>query len=128
MTDALTEPYALTDAEINDIAEHVTAPTVDPRARHIPNGTVAALIAMLRQAESERDAARVEAEPAQPVTEYAVRYKSGDWKIRYTDDEVDRIYPLAQWISHGQRFGGFVGKRTVIVVEDWKRVRKGAKK
>lgn len=57
----MTDPngaQVLTDADINDIAEHVTAPTVDPRARHIPNGTVAALIAMLRETQAERDGAR----------------------------------------------------------------------
>lgn len=125
----MTDPAAahvLSDDDINRLAEHVASG--DPHAMQVPNGTVAALIAMLREAQANRDALRAEAELAQPVTEYAVRYKSGDWKIRYTDDEVDRIYPLAQWISHGQRFAGFVGKRTVIVVEDWKRVRKGAKK
>lgn len=43
--------YALTDDDIDSIAEHVASR--DPRALHIPNGSVATLIAMLREAQTK---------------------------------------------------------------------------
>lgn len=48
--------YVLTDDDINAIAEHVAG--ADPRAMHIPNGSVAALIAMLRDAHAEAEQLR----------------------------------------------------------------------
>ena len=48
--------YVLGEDDINSIADHVASR--DPRAIHIPNGSVASLIAMLRDAEAERDAMR----------------------------------------------------------------------
>lgn len=44
----------LSEDDINSIADHVTGR--DPRAMQVPNGSVASLIAMLRDAEAERDA------------------------------------------------------------------------
>lgn len=43
--------YALADNDINAIAEHVAVG--DPRSMHIPNGSVATLIGMLREAQTE---------------------------------------------------------------------------
>ena len=48
--------YVLGEDDINSIADYVASR--DPRAIHIPNGSVASLIAMLRDAEAERDAMR----------------------------------------------------------------------
>lgn len=45
--------YVLGADDINTIADHVASS--DPRATHVPNGSVASLIAMLRDAEAERD-------------------------------------------------------------------------
>lgn len=56
------------------------------------------------------------------VVEHAVLMSGGGMHVRYEDPEIERIYPLAQWIEHGHRFGGRVYRRTVIVVEDWEEV------
>lgn len=50
--------YVLTEDDINDIADHVAGR--DPRAMHTPNGSVAALIEMLREARGECDHLRDE--------------------------------------------------------------------
>jgi hypothetical protein len=65
---------------------------------------------------------RVRGQLGTTVVEHAVRFKSGDWKIRYDDPEIERIYPLEEWIEHNTRDGGIVGRRTVIVLQDWARV------
>lgn len=54
MTGDQRSAYVLTEDDINSIADLVTAG--DPRAMQVPNGTVASLIAMLRDAEAEREA------------------------------------------------------------------------
>jgi hypothetical protein len=61
------------------------------------------------------------AEPtsAEQVVEHAIEMSSGAMQVRYEDPEIERIYPLADWIKAQQRFGGKVWRRTVIVVEDW---------
>lgn len=56
MADTDLHAYALTKDDITSIADHVTSR--DPCAMHTPNGSVAALIGMLRDAEAERDAMR----------------------------------------------------------------------
>lgn len=58
------------------------------------------------------------------VTEYAVQYTDGEMKIRNSAPEIDRIFPLADWIKSNQRNGGKVYTRTVEIVSDWKTVRK----
>lgn len=59
------------------------------------------------------------------VTEHAIEMSSGDMKIRNADPEIERIYPLAQWIPAHQRFGGRVWRRRIRVVADWVEVPKG---
>jgi hypothetical protein len=61
----------------------------------------------------------------EPVTEHAVQYKSGDMKVRCDDPEVERIYPLEQWIPSEQRFGEKVWRRRIVVLEDWTEVPRG---
>lgn len=63
--------YVLTEDDLNTLADLVTAG--DPRAMQVPNGTVAALIAMLRDAEAERDAARSE------LTEILGHVRETEW-------------------------------------------------
>jgi hypothetical protein len=58
-----------------------------------------------------------------PVTEHAEGWRSGDMKIRYTDPDVDRIYPLSKWRYHIHRQGGRVYRRTVLVLDDWTQLR-----
>lgn len=60
--------------------------------------------------------------PQQPVVEHAILMSGGSMQVRPGDPETERIYPLARWIEHHQRFGGKVYTRTVIIVEDWREV------
>lgn len=59
---------------------------------------------------------------AKPVVEHAILMSGGGMQVRNGDPEIERIYPLAQWIRGQQRFGGMVYRRTVLVVEDWAEV------
>ena len=56
------------------------------------------------------------------VTEHATQMSGGGMHVRCDEPEVERIYPLAEWIPHQQRFGGKVYRRQIIVVEDWAEV------
>lgn len=56
------------------------------------------------------------------VVEHATLYSGGSMLVRPGDPEVERIFPLADWIRSERRFGGKVYRRTVIVVEDWQEV------
>jgi len=46
----------------------------------------------------------------------------GGYHVWNTEPYIEEIYPLAQKIKAGQRFGGKVYRRRVIVVEDWTEV------
>jgi hypothetical protein len=56
---------------------------------------------------------------AEPVTEHAQLMAGGGMHVRYDHPEIDRIFPLDQWIAAGQRGGGRVFRRTVLVVDGW---------
>ncbi len=58
------------------------------------------------------------------VVEHALGMSSGAMQVRWNHPEVERIYPLDQWIVHQQRHGGKVWRRTIIVVDDWAEVPK----
>lgn len=78
----MTEPvdaYVLTDDDINAIADLATAG--DPRAMQVPNGSVAALIARLRDAEGELAALR--AQLGEPEEEWAADGPGGwmQWPV-----------------------------------------------
>lgn len=60
--------------------------------------------------------------PGGAVVEHAIGMSGGSMQIRPTYPEVERVYPLAQWIPDHQRDGGKVYKRRVIVVDDWTEV------
>lgn len=59
--------------------------------------------------------------PQQPVTEHA-REMTGGWNLRRDEPLTESVYPLAQWIRHGQENGGKVYRRRIIVVDDWEEV------
>jgi hypothetical protein len=46
----------------------------------------------------------------------------GGMHVRNDDPEIERIYPLEQWIPAQQRDGGKIYRRKVVVVEDWTEV------
>jgi hypothetical protein len=95
---------------------------------------------MLRQYESQYDAAHLTwrdfADSAREildaaalpiagiVTEHAQLMSGGGYHVRNADPEIEKIYPLREWIRHSQRFGGQVYRRKVIVVRDWAKVPK----
>lgn len=103
-----TPPYVLSDKTLADIRDRV--------ADELDSWSDAAVLL------AEVD--RLRGILAGSVVEHAQQMSGGGWHLRYEDDWVREHYPLTEWIGHGQRFGGVIGKRTVIVVEDWKRVPK----
>lgn len=58
-----------------------------------------------------------------PVTEHAREMSGGGMHIRAAG--LDDVYPLAEWIEHGQRNGGRVWRRRIQVIEDWVEVPRG---
>jgi len=54
-----------------------------------------------------------------------VLFSGGSMLVRPDDPEVERIFPLADWIPASQRFGGKVYRRVITVVEDWEEVPRG---
>jgi len=61
---------------------------------------------------------------AQPTTELGQLYSGGSMLVRPDWTDLEEHYPTKEWIEHRQRGGGKVYRRTIIVVEDWKLVRK----
>jgi hypothetical protein len=94
----------------------------------IPSSVLAAAESAIRDElkssrEVEPDAlARAALEAAGPVTEHAHLMSGGGFHVWNTEPYIEKVYPLAQKIEHGQRFGGHVYRRRVIVVEDWTEV------
>lgn len=64
------------------------------------------------------EGAVIEWADGEPVVEHAIEMSGGGMHIRNDDAEIDRIWPLADWIKSHQRFGGHVWRRTVRVIED----------
>ena len=62
------------------------------------------------------------AEAGEVVTEHAQLMSGGGFHVWNTEPYIEEIYPLAEKIKAGQRFGGKVYRRRVIVVEDWTEV------
>lgn len=58
------------------------------------------------------------------VTEYAIGMTDGSKQVRPNHPEIERIFPLADWIPAHQRNGGKVYRRVIRVVEDWEEVPK----
>jgi hypothetical protein len=92
---------------------------------------------MLRQYETQYDAAHLTwrdfaasarevldaAFPvAEIVTEHAQLMSGGGFHVRNGAPEIEKVYPLREWIRYGQRDGGQVYRRKVIVVRDWAKV------
>jgi hypothetical protein len=62
---------------------------------------------------------------SEPITEHAISMSGGSMQVRNDHPEIDRIYPLAEWIEATYRLGGKVYRRRIIVVEDWTEVPRG---
>lgn len=63
--------------------------------------------------------------PSGHVTEHAIRMSGGSMQVRNPHPEIERIYPLAEWIEAQQRNGGKVHRRKIVVVEDWTELTRG---
>ena len=59
---------------------------------------------------------------SEPITEHAELMSGGGYHVWNTAPYIERIFPLTEKIKAGQRFGGRVYRRRVIVVEDWTEV------
>lgn len=56
------------------------------------------------------------------ITEHAIKMPSGAMQVRNSEPLTEKVYPLADWIAHGQENGGKVYRRRIIVVDDWEEV------
>jgi hypothetical protein len=54
--------------------------------------------------------------------EHAQLFAGGSMLIRNADADVERVYPLAEWIGHETRKGGRIFRRKIVVIEDWSEV------
>ena len=52
------------------------------------------------------------------VTEHAKRMSTG-WLVRDHGPDIEKVYPLEQWIADQRADGRRVARRRIIVVEDW---------
>ena len=59
------------------------------------------------------------------ITEHGQLYSGGGYLTRNPAPEIERIFPLADWIRAGQDNGGKVWRRRIIVVDDWEEVPHG---
>jgi hypothetical protein len=80
---------------------------------------------LAKQAKDAYEAGRTEGlrqAAASPTIEHGIRMTGGGHHIRPDHPEIERIFPLADWIRASQRNGGKVDTRRVIVVNDWTEV------
>jgi hypothetical protein len=56
------------------------------------------------------------------VEEYGQLMSGGGFHVRNNHPEIERIFPLAEWIKANTRGGGRVYRRVITVVEDWEEV------
>ena len=59
----------------------------------------------------------------EPQEEWGQRYGGGGYLTRVESDWMRERWPIEQWAWDNTRNGGVVGKRTIIVVEDWQDIR-----
>ena len=121
--------YGLSDAvsswsDCNRAEGHIyRVDDTDPDYReHGDTQTVYASRAAMPWFEKRFDAPEEGDPETREVTEYAVVMSGGSMQVRPNDPEIDRIYPLADWISHMTQNGGKVCRRVVRVVSDWEEV------
>jgi hypothetical protein len=91
---------------------------------HSADGRILRGLGQVLQRHAEMVRAAIEAEA---VLEYGQRYSSGGYLTFNQHPEILRIFPLAEQIAAGQMGGGKVGRRRILVLDDWKCLRKGAK-
>lgn len=53
------------------------------------------------------------------ITEHALRLAGGGMQVRNPHPDIERVYPLTEWVKDEQRNGSEVYRRRIVVVEDW---------
>lgn len=77
--------------------------------------------ASARAAAEDSTAAQPDSTVVHPVTEYGVVTPGGTIRIRNAlhNPEVDRIYPLTDWLAGLAADGQVTFQRTILVIDDW---------
>lgn len=55
-------------------------------------------------------------------TEHALQMSGGGYHVRASDPELERIYPLHEWILNKRSIGAKVYRRRIIIIQDWHEV------
>jgi hypothetical protein len=58
-----------------------------------------------------------------PIVEHGQLMSGGGFQIRNGHPDIERIYPLRDWIRAEIRSGGKIYRRTIVVIEDWTEVK-----
>lgn len=58
----------------------------------------------------------------QETTEHAQRYAGGSMLVRNPHPDIERIFPVAEWIRAERHLGGKIYRRWIVVIEDWTEV------
>lgn len=58
----------------------------------------------------------------QDITEHAQRDAGGSMLVRNPHPDIERIWPVADWIRDQQRMGGKIYRRRIVVLKDWTEV------
>lgn len=56
------------------------------------------------------------------TVEHAQRFAGGSMLVRNPHPDIERIFPVAEWIRAEQHLGGKVYRRRIVVLEDWAEV------
>jgi hypothetical protein len=91
--------------------------------RHAGDATVIHALALVLQRHEEAVRKLITATAA---VEYGTAYRSGGYLT--WPPIAFKVASLAERIELGQQHGGKVGRRRIIVLDDWKNLRKGAKR
>ena len=63
----------------------------------------------------------VSASGRREVVEHAIMMHGGGMHVRYDGPDMERAYPLQQWIKDNQRHKS-VYRRRILVIDDWEQV------
>lgn len=113
-----TELLGLIAGDDRDLFESVTGDRLEVlfglEPRHKTNPEIDAYFDTLK------DLPPVETHTGTPVVEYGLAMAGrGTKQVFYTDEELERIYPLAKQIRHTRTYGGKVFRRRIMVLEEW---------
>lgn len=61
-----------------------------------------------------------------PIIEHALLMSGGGMQVRNPHPDIERIYPLMEWIRNELQNGSKVYRRRVVVLDGWAEVKEGA--